>query len=101
MPLFVIARSYSEDPKICVELIQILVHHGADICAYYDRFGTPLHVAVSFGRDELCLLLLELGADRTIRNEENETALDCARVTPHLDNDEPKRKRIIEIVDIN
>ena len=41
--------------------------------------GTALHAAVRNDRREMCALLLELGADRTVRDTKGQTALDLAR----------------------
>lgn len=44
-----------------------------------DRWGTPLHQAVTWGRADVVRLLLQRGADPTIPNCHGETARDLAR----------------------
>jgi ankyrin repeat protein len=67
------------------EVIPVLLTAKADINAT-DEFGfTPLMYAatVDEGNIDVATLLLKAGADRTIRNKENRTALDQAKRYKH------------------
>jgi ankyrin repeat protein len=67
------------------EVIPVLIAAKADINAT-DEFGfTPLMYAatVDEGNIDVATLLLKAGADRTIRNKENRTALDQAKRYKH------------------
>ncbi len=83
------------DSKIVEDFIRILVHHGADINALDDDHNTPLHNAV-VNSVELCRLLVELGADPTIRNKENKTAIDMAQTSSFYN--EQERKMVLKIL---
>jgi ankyrin repeat protein len=48
-----------------LEVVRILLAHGADVQIWGGGFGTtPFQVARSFGRVEVAQLLLEQGAER-------------------------------------
>ena len=67
-------------------LIKALVSKGADINAMDDRLaGTPLHLAVYFGRHDIVQFLLSEGANVNTRNKWNRTALDEAVDQNHLE----------------
>lgn len=62
------------------EVLQTLISWKADLdllCSG-DGFSTALHIACAWQNEEAVALLLENGADPTIRNDEDETALDIA-----------------------
>lgn len=58
--------------------MQILLDAGANPNAPDNWNYTPLHEAVSKGKIEVCLALLQHGANAELRNSENKTALDLA-----------------------
>jgi ankyrin repeat protein len=74
------------------ELIQELVNRGADVnikakrddginstsCYVYSKGGTALMAAAYLGQVEIARILLYAGADKDIRNDQGETALDIA-----------------------
>ncbi|EGC37117.1 hypothetical protein DICPUDRAFT_150282 [Dictyostelium purpureum] len=67
----------SGDEERCKELIK----EGPNtIINYKDRSGfTPLHMAAMFGHKNICTILLENGADKTIQSLDNETPSDVAK----------------------
>lgn len=65
------------DP-VSVELVRLLLEHHAYIDAESPNRTTPLMMAAQYGLPEVVRLLLEEGADPTLRNEQNLTALDFA-----------------------
>ena len=56
-----------------------LIERGCDVNAQGDRGMTPLHCAGFENHRETARVLLERGADRTIKNKKGETAADLAR----------------------
>ncbi|KAK4337151.1 hypothetical protein RND71_043369 [Anisodus tanguticus] len=61
-----------------LDIAALLIKYNTNVNAT-DRWGfTPLHEASQKGRTSLCALLLNHGADPTLRNLENQTALDLA-----------------------
>ncbi|KYQ90571.1 hypothetical protein DLAC_09201 [Tieghemostelium lacteum] len=59
---------------------KIVTEGGLDAINYKDRIGyTPLHMASMFGHKNICTILLEGGADKTITNSDGETASDVAK----------------------
>lgn len=61
-----------------LDIAALLIKYHTNVNAT-DRWGfTPLHEASQKGRTSLCALLLNHGADPTLRNLENQTALDLA-----------------------
>lgn len=66
------------------ELIRALVRGGAKINE--KKYGrTALHVAAAEGRRDIVKVLLELGADATIKNDDGETADQEALESHHAD----------------
>src|SRR5258708_22890506 len=67
-----------------VELVQVLLEHGADIEAQDDYGSTPIHLASFFGEVELVQVLLEHGAEIEARDNRRCTpihlASDCGDV---------------------
>eukprot|EP01132_Coremiostelium_polycephalum_P001075 gene1075-1361_t len=65
-----------------VENVKKLVKEGPKVVNYTDRTGfTPLHMASMFGHKDICTILLENGADKTIVSVDGETASDVAKET--------------------
>ena len=65
--------------------IQFLVAHGAKLDAGNLTGFTPLHHSAENGSLEAAKVLVELGADRTAKNNAGETAAEVARRTSHPD----------------
>ena len=61
-----------------VDLVQVLIEHGADLAAQDDTGSTPLHLASSKGIAETVRLLIENGADASARNGSHESPLHLA-----------------------
>lgn len=63
-----------------VEHVKLLVEMGAQVNAIGDMGYTPLHDAALAKQRQSVELLLKLGADRSIRDEDGNTAADIARL---------------------
>lgn len=62
------------------ELVEILIEKGSDVNAVDEEQGaTPLILAAHFCLERIAKLLLENGADKTMKNKKGETAADTAR----------------------
>lgn len=66
------------------EVVDHLVERGADLNAQSTNGSTPLMMAVYEGREAMVKQLLSLGADRRVRNDYNEGAMDWAFKHNHL-----------------
>ncbi|MFM6986201.1 MAG: ankyrin repeat domain-containing protein [Hydrogenophaga sp.] len=66
------------DP-VSVDMVQLLLTHHAYIDAESPNRTTPLMMAAQYGRPEVVQLLLQEGADPTLRNAQGLTALDFAK----------------------
>jgi ankyrin repeat protein len=63
-----------------VEIIEILLSHGANINDTQNAYGdTPSHIAVRFGNAEALRTLVAHGADLHITNSDEESVLEAAR----------------------
>ena len=68
----------------CVETVKFILHAGGDVNAVNTEGNTPLHLAVKFKPQpeemailrEMLLLLLDIGADPKLENENDQTPLD-------------------------
>lgn len=69
-PLALASRSQSPKAQQCLE---ILLAHGASVNNAGSRGESPLHVAAGAGRVDLCLFLLERGADYRRLNAKGQT----------------------------
>ena len=70
------AASYSG--KGAIEQVQLLLEHHAYIDAESPNGTTPLMMAAQYGSEEVAKLLLEEGADPSIRNQRKLNAIDFA-----------------------
>lgn len=61
------------------DLVRLLLDHHAYIDAESPNKTTPLMMAAQYGSAEVVRLLLEEGADPTLRNQQNLSALDFAQ----------------------
>lgn len=61
-----------------VDVMALLVEHGADIDAQDAKGRTPLHLACQGGAAELAEFLIVLGASTTVRNGKGKSPLDVA-----------------------
>ena len=68
------------DEKYIVEAIKELVTHGANINAQNKKGKTPLHRATKLDNYSITKVLLELGSDPNIKDENGNTALEMALV---------------------
>ena len=71
------AASRPEDDSI--DMVRLLLEHHAYIDAESPNRTTPLMMAAKYGHREVVQLLLEEGADASLRNEQGLTAVDFAR----------------------
>jgi ankyrin repeat protein len=60
------------------EVVQLLLHHKANVDARDAQGWTPLHVASAMGHTKVAQLLLEHGADVNVRNDYKDTPLTLA-----------------------
>lgn len=80
-PLITVVEAFFEDldQKRCAQLVRLLVQAGARIDEPDDRGDTPLALAAVNNFPELVTLLLELGANPSLRLKSGKTAADYAR----------------------
>ena len=71
------AATRSEDDS--VQMVRLLLEHYAYIDAESPNRSTPLMMAAKYGHRDVVRLLLEEGADASLRNEQGLTAVDFAR----------------------
>jgi ankyrin repeat protein len=65
-------------------MVELLLAKGADVNAKSIKSQTPLHFAAAHGHTDAARMLLESGADPSIRTtSEEETPLDCAVSAGH------------------
>jgi uncharacterized protein len=70
---------------VALDLVRLLLEHHAYIDAESPNKTTPLMMAARYGTPEVVQLLLEEGADPTLKNEQNLTALDFAQQAERKD----------------
>ena len=61
-----------------IDLIALLIEHGAEIDAQDHRGRTPLFLSCQGGYDQNAEFLILLGADVSIKNDKGKRALDVA-----------------------
>ena len=66
---------------LCFCFWQLLLTHGANANACDNWNYTPLHEAAIKGKLDVCVVLLQNGADVHIRNSDNKTAIDLAETS--------------------
>ena len=70
----------SSNPEpVSVEMVRLLLEHHAYIDAESPNRTTPLMMAARYGHSDVVNLLLEEGADASVKNEKGLTAMDFAR----------------------
>jgi ankyrin repeat protein len=69
-------------PNGWIPAVKYLIELGADVNARDYNAMTPLHNAAATGNNELILLLVEHGADVTVKNRVGQTVVDMANA-PH------------------
>jgi uncharacterized protein len=67
------------------EVARVLIDAGADVNATAAGGYTPLHIAASNGKRDMVVLLLESGADRIARCDQDKTPADYARERGHAE----------------
>lgn len=67
-----------------LEVLELLVHHGADVAARTKSLGqTPLHLAASYGHNDAAQFLLGKGASIKARDRNGQTPVDNAERAGH------------------
>jgi hypothetical protein len=61
------------------QVLAVLLDRGADIDARAPNGSTPLMMAARYGAEDNVKLLIRRGADKELRNDRNQSALDMAR----------------------
>jgi len=61
------------------QVLTVLLERGADIDARAPNGSTPLMMAARYGAEDSVKLLIRRGADKELRNDRNQSALDMAR----------------------
>ena len=61
-----------------VDIVRLLIDHGADVTVQDETKSMPLHLASSSGSDMTVRLLIEHGADVSARDENHRTPLHLA-----------------------
>lgn len=69
----------SRTERDSVEMVRLMLQHHAYIDAESPNKSTPLMLAAHYGHADVVRLLLEEGADPSLRNEQGLTAVDFAR----------------------
>lgn len=75
---FHVAPIHSACSMGSLEIMDILIRHGADVNAKQQQDYTPLHQAAHAGRADMCELLLKNGADRNARTTSGQIPMNLA-----------------------
>lgn len=78
---------------VSVEITRLLLEHHAYINAHSPNRTTPLMMAAHYGNPDVVQLLLEEGADASMKNEKGLSAMDFAR--------NAKRPAVVEMIASN
>eukprot|EP00277_Geminigera_cryophila_P043016 CAMPEP_0173083540 /NCGR_PEP_ID=MMETSP1102-20130122/19564_1 /TAXON_ID=49646 /ORGANISM="Geminigera sp., Strain Caron Lab Isolate" /LENGTH=188 /DNA_ID=CAMNT_0013960601 /DNA_START=54 /DNA_END=620 /DNA_ORIENTATION=- len=74
----------------CAEIVRSLAeHYECDVNVPSKDGGTALHLAAYYGHAEVVAILLELNADKQIKNSQGETALDSAKEGKEAHSNKP------------
>ena len=68
-----------------MEVVRLLIQHGADLAAQAKDGWTPLHWASEEGHVEVVRLLIEHGADLAAQGEDGSTPLHWASERGHVE----------------
>lgn len=66
-----------------LEIVKLLIEHGADVNAAQEGGFRPLHSAAQNGNPEMAHVLLRHGADKTAKTDDGKTARDFALESGH------------------
>jgi ankyrin repeat protein len=64
-----------------VRVVELMLKHGADVNARAPNLNTPLMLAARYGDEESVKLLLSRGADKSLLNEQGQSAKDYALIS--------------------
>lgn len=56
-----------------LEMIEVLAENGFSVCGQDNKGNTPLHYAISAGSKTVIQILLQVGANENIENDEGKT----------------------------
>lgn len=70
----------------------ILLEHGANINARADDGSSVLHHAVALGKEQVVSYLIDNGADLSLKDDSNRTALDLANGVPAVSTGDEERE---------
>jgi ankyrin repeat protein len=74
------ALHYAVCHSNALQLVTIITESGAQVDPERQRDGwTPLHLASMFGKTDVAIKLLEMGADPTMKGTSGDTAEDVAK----------------------
>ncbi len=78
--------------------VELLIGHGANVNATSNDGTTVLHHAASMGREAVVQYLIDNGADLSIRDHSNRTALDIAQGVPEFseEDEEPAEEPVYD-----
>lgn len=68
---------------VSLECARVLFERGAVVDAKDNNNSTPLLIAAYFGNEEIVRLLLSFGADRLLKDDDDQTAVDAAESGGH------------------
>ena len=74
-----------QDQALALQMTEMLLKKGASVNATQSGGWTPLHEVAFHGEIKLVRLLLDWGADKTIKSDDGKTAIDMALQQGHTD----------------